>query len=321
MLVDARSHGHRARPRRAARLPAPARPSPARARPARRRHGRRLARRGSCCGRRRAGGRDRSPPTPTSTRRTVASPTSSARPSASRASVPLAPARMDWLKLVGFVPEGDVESVRAAIFAAGAGTDRRVHPRFLRHPRSGDVPSGRPLAPRRRRDRRRAEARASCVSRACSRASCGARVVDAFVAAHSYEEPAFNVYPIENEVRTLGPRAHRLVWRRPRPLEAFAAERRGAVRLAGRSATRAPPSGWIEAVAVVPGSGASLIDQAAAAGVGALVTGDVKYHDAERAERLGLALIDAPHEVVEGAPPWNAGVSSSPTSCGRGTSR
>jgi len=39
----------------------------------------------------------------------------------------------------------------------------------------------------------------------------------------------------------------------------------------------------IEAVAVLPGSGASLIDEAAAAGVGVLVTGDVKYHDADRA--------------------------------------
>jgi ribonuclease HI/probable phosphoglycerate mutase len=56
----------------------------------------------------------------------------------------------------------------------------------------------------------------------------------------------------------------------------------------------------IEGVAVLPGSGASLIDEAVAAGVGALVTGDIKYHDADRADRLGLALIDVPHEIAEG---------------------
>ena len=123
-------------------------------------------------------------------------------------------------------------------------------------------------------------------------------VTDAFVAAHSYEEPAFDVYPVDDEVRTLG--LGRIGYLgAPRTLEAFAGEVAG---LFGMPAIRFTGDGSrvIEGVAVLPGSGASLIDEAAAAGVGALVTGDIKYHDADRADRLGLALIDVPHEIAEG---------------------
>ncbi|HUK78858.1 MAG TPA: Nif3-like dinuclear metal center hexameric protein, partial [Thermoleophilia bacterium] len=123
-------------------------------------------------------------------------------------------------------------------------------------------------------------------------------VADAFVAAHSYEEPAFDLYPVDDEVRTLG--LGRIGYLpAPRQLESFAGDVAG---LFGLPAIRHTGDGarLIEGIAVVPGSGASLIDEAAAAGVGVLVTGDVKYHDADRADRLGLALIDVPHEIAEG---------------------
>ena len=124
-------------------------------------------------------------------------------------------------------------------------------------------------------------------------------VLDAFVAAHSYEEPAFDVYPVENEVRSLGlgrvgflptPRRRSATSRAPWP----------ACSACPRRASPAIPTHVVRRVAVVPGSGASMIDAALAGGVDVLVTGDVKYHDAERAARAGLALIDVPHEVCEG---------------------
>ena len=106
-------------------------------------------------------------------------------------------------------------------------------------------------------------------------------VTDAFVAAHSYEEPAFDVYPVDDEVRTvglgrigyLGGAAH-----------ARGVRRRGRRRCSAcrPSASPATPRGVIEGVAVVPGSGASLIDGPRRPGSSALVTGDIKYHDADR---------------------------------------
>ena len=55
----------------------------------------------------------------------------------------------------------------------------------------------------------------------------------------------------------------------------------------------------IERVAVCCGSGASLLKQAYDLGAQALVTGDVKYHDARLAEALGTALIDVGHWASE----------------------
>ena len=210
---------------------------------------------------------------------------------------PLAPARMDWSKLVGFVPESDLDAVRTAIFAVGAGAiGDYIHCSFVvpgegtfqpgerAHPSIGEVGV----------EQRSGELRLEAVfPRALRRA-----VADAFVAAHSYEEPAFDVYPVENEVRTLG--LGRIGYLgTPRTLEQFTGEVGAlfdmpAIHFSGDGAR------VIEGVAVVPGSGAALIDQAAAAGVSALVTGDIKYHDADRADRLGLALIDVPHEVAAG---------------------
>jgi dinuclear metal center YbgI/SA1388 family protein len=55
----------------------------------------------------------------------------------------------------------------------------------------------------------------------------------------------------------------------------------------------------IRRVAVVGGSGGSLVPLASALGADVLVTGDVGHHDALLAETLGMALIDAGHFHTE----------------------
>jgi dinuclear metal center YbgI/SA1388 family protein len=52
-------------------------------------------------------------------------------------------------------------------------------------------------------------------------------------------------------------------------------------------------------VGVCTGSGASLMGKAAGLGAGIFVTGDVKYHEAQQAEELGICLIDAGHYGTE----------------------
>ena len=54
----------------------------------------------------------------------------------------------------------------------------------------------------------------------------------------------------------------------------------------------------VDRVAVVAGSGGSLLEEAAAV-ADVLITGDLRYHDAQRATDLGLAVIQAPHFEVE----------------------
>jgi putative NIF3 family GTP cyclohydrolase 1 type 2 len=50
---------------------------------------------------------------------------------------------------------------------------------------------------------------------------------------------------------------------------------------------------------VCGGSGASLIHKAAFAGADVLVTGDVKYHEAQAALAAGIAIVDAGHFATE----------------------
>ena len=209
---------------------------------------------------------------------------------------PLAPAAADVLKLVGFVPADDVDLVRKAVFAVGAGVigdyehcswsvegqgtffgDERSDPTFGQAGRDEVAP----------------EVRLEVVfPRGLRR-----RVAGAYVGAHPYEEPAFDIYPVENEIASLGlGRLGKLP--EAMPLAAFAAEVAAVLRLpslryagdGGRSVRR---------VACLPGSGAEAIGRGVAGVADVLVTGDVKYHEARVALSQGLALIDAPHDLTE----------------------
>ncbi len=52
-------------------------------------------------------------------------------------------------------------------------------------------------------------------------------------------------------------------------------------------------------VALLGGSGAAFIEAAVEAGCTCLITGEVKYHDAQRAQALGLTVIEADHYYSE----------------------
>ena len=55
----------------------------------------------------------------------------------------------------------------------------------------------------------------------------------------------------------------------------------------------------VKKIALCGGSGASLLKDACRQGADALVTGDIKYHEAREAEALGVALVDAGHFATE----------------------
>ena len=64
------------------------------------------------------------------------------------------------------------------------------------------------------------------------------------------------------------------------------------------------PREMIRTVALCTGGGAEFLGDAAAAGADVYVTGDVKYHDAQRAKELGILIVDAGHfGTEEGAAP------------------
>ncbi len=210
---------------------------------------------------------------------------------------PLAPARPGGLaKLVTFVPAPELETVARALFQAGAGRIGDYRECFFTSPGSGGYlspPGSRPYRGRPGERSRVAEERLETVV-PLARAQA---VLAALYRAHPYQEPAVDLYPLEQAPAGLGlGRVGRLA--RPRPgaeFVAWAARELGAdgARVAGPLPQR------LERVAVVGGSGGDLLGAAAAAGAQVLVTGEARYHQAEEARDRGLALVTLGHYQTE----------------------
>ena len=129
-------------------------------------------------------------------------------------------------------------------------------------------------------------------------------VVEALISAHSYEEPAFDLYELAQLPSERGGGRIGLL-PEPLPLKDFArlvAERlprtEQGVRVSG------DPEQTIETVAVVGGAGDSEFERVRAAGVDAYLTADLRHHPATEARAYdeGPALIDVAHWASEW--PW-----------------
>jgi len=121
--------------------------------------------------------------------------------------------------------------------------------------------------------------------------------VKALLAAHPYEEPAYDLYPRVNKGKADGlgrigelPAALSLVDFAAQVKERLGCEGVRFVGTAGR---------LVRKIALCGGSGSSLLREARSQGAEVLVTGDIKYHEARDAEELGLALVDAGHYATE----------------------
>lgn len=119
-------------------------------------------------------------------------------------------------------------------------------------------------------------------------------VIAAMREVHPYEEPAFDVYPLVTApagglgcLGTVSPIA----------LPAFARHAAAAFKADARVSGRA--RGKIRKVAVVPGSGGSLLQEAVRAGADALVTGEIRYHQMREAEHAGIAVVELGHDRSE----------------------
>ncbi|MFQ5555363.1 MAG: Nif3-like dinuclear metal center hexameric protein [Acidimicrobiia bacterium] len=202
---------------------------------------------------------------------------------------PLWPA--DTVKVCVFAPESDSEALLGAMSDAGAGDVGGYKSCSFRTTGTGTFyapSSSAPAAGRRGELNREPEVRLEVVAPK-HRADA---VVAAAASAHPYEEPAIDVYDVAANAGFVG----RLgALESTHSLGAFAvavSEQLGAkVRVAGDAGAE------VARVAVVPGSGASLIPNLG--DVDVLVTGDVSHHQARGALDRGLAIVDAGHAPTE----------------------
>ena len=202
---------------------------------------------------------------------------------------------LELTKLVAFIPEEHLENVRSSLlgYAENLGDYRDCS--FAAHGEGTFTPQegAKPFIGKAGEMERVPEHRLELLVYRSNLA----RAVKALLAAHPYEEPAFDIYPLLNEGKKLGLGRIGEIMNHSSLADyaAFAGERLQAtgVRYAG------DPDARIKKIALCSGSGASLLQDAVRAGADCLVTGDVKYHNARDAEDIGIALLDIGHYPSE----------------------
>lgn len=208
----------------------------------------------------------------------------------------LATAEGGVYKLVVYVPLGHEETVAQALFAAGAGQVGHYDGCSFRSVGTGTFRPGdgcKPFIGTPGVAEEVPEIRLETVVAA----EHLNRVVARLLKAHPYEEVAYDLVPLANRRSDVGlGRIGRLP--EAEPLELFAARVKEAL---GCPALRVcgPTGVTVRKVAVCGGSGASLVGEAARQGAEVLVTGDVKYHEAQNAAARGLVIVDAGHFATE----------------------
>lgn len=207
-------------------------------------------------------------------------------------------------KWVVFVPTGDAERVREALFAAGAGHIGDYSHCSWSVAGTGQFlpgPNASPAIGARGEIERVTEQRVEVIAPAGIRAA----VLAAMRAAHPYEEPAFDLVslaplPTGTGIGRIGSLA------RPVRFADFVAQAGSVLPQTNRGVRGAgDPDAMVTRVAVCGGSGDSLLSTAAAAGVQAYVTADLRHHPAdEHRRRSDVGLVDIAHWASEY--PWCA---------------
>ncbi|WP_059102645.1 Nif3-like dinuclear metal center hexameric protein [Shouchella shacheensis] len=199
-------------------------------------------------------------------------------------------------KLVSFVPETEAAQVREALGQAGAGfIGEYSHCSF----QSAGTGTFRPT-----------DAANPFIGEAgvqefvnevkietIVRASESKKVIAALQKAHPYEEPAYDLYPLDNEGEAFGlGRVGTIA--DSHTLETFAEKVKEQLGLEGVRVVGDLKKN-VRKVAVLGGDGNKYMNQALRKGADVLVTGDVYYHVAHDAQMDGLSIIDAGHHIEQ----------------------
>lgn len=115
--------------------------------------------------------------------------------------------------------------------------------------------------------------------------------------AHPYEEVAYDLYLLGNvyEENGFGRIGH---WEKPKTLSQLCIKLKQLLGLENIKVI-GDLNKIVNKVGLCTGSGAEYIHHAYQIGCDCFITGDVKYHDAQYAQQLGMAVIDAGHFDIE----------------------
>jgi len=210
---------------------------------------------------------------------------------------PLAPSEArPLLKLVVFVPEAQLDAVRDAVCAAGAGHIGLYSDCTFGSPGMGAF---RPLAgtsPFIGAPGELERVREIRLETIVPRAQLP-RVLDAMLAVHPYEEVAYDLIPLENAWPGAGLGRIGML-DAPMPVPAFL-ERVRTVLGTERPALIGDTDRAVQRIALCTGAGSDFTELARRAGADLYLTGEVKHHQALLARDHGPVIIDAGHFATE----------------------
>lgn len=198
-------------------------------------------------------------------------------------------------KLAVFVPESDLAKVSDALFAAGAGVIGKYEECSFRTPGTGTFYGTAGANPTVGEAGRREEAGELRLEVLVPEGNID-RAIAAMRAAHSYEEPAFDVYPLRAERAGGEGRIGSLS--APTTLAEFAGQVKaacgaGVVQFVGDGARA------VNTVAVACGAAGEFLTDAVKAKADVFVTGEVRFHDCLTAEAAGIGLVLPGHYATE----------------------
>ncbi|MDD3838947.1 MAG: Nif3-like dinuclear metal center hexameric protein [Clostridia bacterium] len=202
----------------------------------------------------------------------------------------------EYFKLVVFVPEGYQDDVRSAITEQGAGWVGNYSGCTFQMSGMGTfipMQGTSPFIGKQGKLEKVKEYRMETIVRKRDLY----KVIDAMIKSHPYEEVAYDVYPLKNKLNTYGlgkiGKVHHIM-----NLKEYAEFVKNQLNIKSLNVAGNMEKS-IKKVAVCGGSGSSLIDCAVSKNADLFITGDIKYHDAQRAVNSGLCIIDAGHYNTE----------------------
>lgn len=199
-------------------------------------------------------------------------------------------------KVVVFVPDNDLSRVSNAMFAAGAGHIGQYSECSFRLPGTGTFFGSDATNPVVGQKGRREEVSEWRLEAVCPETQVE-QVIGAIRRSHSYEEAAFDVYPLRPGRSALGDgRIGRL--QQPVTLSELARTVKTGLNAAAVQVVGAPER-VVQRVAIVCGAGGEMMQDAVCSRADVLLTGELRFHDYLTAQAQGLALVLPGHYATE----------------------
>ncbi len=200
-------------------------------------------------------------------------------------------------KLVVFVPDKDLQRVSDALFAAGAGQIGHYRECSFRLAGTGTFFGTEATNPTVGEKGRREEVAEWRLEVVCTQRNL-AGVLTALRQTRYYEEPAFDVYPLQPDLSKAEGEGR--VGVLPQPLQLGELALRLKQRLAcGPIQVVGSGDRLVSRIAIVCGAGGELLEEAVRARADVFLTGEMRYHDYLAAQAKGIALVLPGHHATE----------------------